>query len=348
MFSGSIVALVTPFKDGAVDLDLVGELVEFQLRHGTRGIVPCGTTGEAATLDCDEREAVLRQVLQQAKGRKSAAGGTKRRRAISQFLVRRDGGPLRVIAGTGTNSTKTTIELTQAAKKLGADGALVVCPYYNKPTQEGLYRHFRAVAEAVDLPLMLYNVPGRTAVSLTADTVARLAQLRNVVAIKEASGNLDLVSEIRSKCPGLAILSGDDSLTLPILSLGGTGVVSVVANVVPADVAALVAAFEAGDLAKAREHHYKLFALARAMFVESNPVPVKAALRLLGRSTDEVRLPLAPISPEGAAKVRAALEAFGLTWSEQPAPAKHAEPRLSPRTSRAGSSAAPRRATSAT
>ncbi|MBI5369412.1 MAG: 4-hydroxy-tetrahydrodipicolinate synthase, partial [Planctomycetes bacterium] len=204
MFRGSIVALVTPFSGGVVDLPRLAELVEAQIAGGTSALVPCGTTGEAATLDRDEREAVLREVIRRAQ----AAGPG------------RAGRPIPVIAGTGTNNTRSTIEFTRAARQLGADAALIVCPYYNKPTQEGLFRHYAAVSEAVDLPIIAYNVPGRTAVSLTADTVSRIAALKNVVAIKEASGNLDLVSEIRLGSK-ITVLSGDDSLTLPILALGG-------------------------------------------------------------------------------------------------------------------------------
>ncbi|HEX9022591.1 MAG TPA: 4-hydroxy-tetrahydrodipicolinate synthase [Geobacteraceae bacterium] len=289
MFKGSIVAIVTPFKDGAVDEEKLRELVEFQIEGGTDAIVPCGTTGEASTLDYDEHYRVIEIVIQQTKKR------------------------VPVIAGTGSNSTTEAIELTAHSRKLGADGALLVTPYYNKPSQEGLYRHYRAVAEAVALPLVLYNVPGRTSVNLLPETVARLAELPNVVAIKEASGSLQQASEIIARCGDkLDVISGDDFITLPMMACGAKGVISVVANIMPKEVAALVDAFFAGNLDEARKWHLKLLSIANAMFIETNPVPVKTAVALMGMATDEVRLPLAPLSDANRTKLAAIMKEYGL------------------------------------
>ena len=284
--AGSFTALITPFRHGAVDEAALRQLVEFQIAAGTGGLVPCGTTGEAATMTEAEQERVIAAVVEQAAGR------------------------VPVVAGTGTNGTAATIERTARARALGADAALVVTPYYNKPTQEGLYAHFAAVAEAVDLPLVLYNVPGRTGVNLLPETVVRLAALPGIVAVKEASGSLDQASQtVRDAPAGFAVLSGDDSLTLPIMGVGGRGVISVVANIVPAAVARLTAACLAGDLRTAREIHLDLFDLCRAMFVETNPVPVKTAAGLLGLCSPDVRLPLAPLGEASRRRVEAALAA---------------------------------------
>ncbi len=289
MFRGSIVAIVTPFKDGAVDEEKLRELVEFQIENGTDAIVPCGTTGEASTLDYDEHYRVIEIVVQQANKR------------------------VPVIAGTGSNSTTEAIELTAQSKKLGADGALLVTPYYNKPSQEGLYRHYRAVAEAVALPLVLYNVPGRTSVNLLPDTVARLAEISNIVGIKEASGSLQQASEIIALCGDkLDVVSGDDFITLPMMACGAKGVISVVANIMPKEVAALVDAFFAGNLEEARKWHLKLLRIANAMFIETNPVPVKTAVALMGMATDEVRLPLAPLSEANRTKLTGIMKEYGL------------------------------------
>jgi 4-hydroxy-tetrahydrodipicolinate synthase len=287
MFSGCLVALVTPFKKGAVDYEKLRELVDWHVEQGTDGLVPCGTTGESPTLSFEEHEKVIAVVVEQAKGR------------------------IPVVAGTGSNSTTEALQLTRFAKEAGADAALLITPYYNKPTQEGMYRHFRTVAEEVDIPIVLYNVPSRTGVNLAPETVARLAQLKNIVAIKEASGSLDQASEIASRCD-ITILSGDDSLTLPLLSVGGTGVISVVGNIVPGDVKAMVTAYQRGDAARARELHLKLFPLCRAMFLETNPIPVNVAMKLLGMGTGEVRLPLCEMSPASEAKLRQALVDYGL------------------------------------
>jgi len=285
--SGCYTALITPFRDGQLDLPALRALVERQIAGGVSGLVPCGTTGETPALTAAEWESVVAMVIETAHGR------------------------VPVIAGTGSNSTASTIEQTRRARTLGADGALVVTPYYNRPTQEGLFGHFAAIAEAVDLPLVLYNVPGRTGVNMSPETAIRLAPIPGIVAIKEASGSLDQASQIVCDAPdGFAVLSGDDSLTLPIMGVGGTGIVSVVSNIVPEAVSALTAACLAGDFALGRAIHRSLFDLCRAMFVETNPVPVKTAAALLGHCTPEVRLPLAPLSEAARRRVESALAAW--------------------------------------
>jgi 4-hydroxy-tetrahydrodipicolinate synthase len=289
MFKGSIVAIVTPFVNDAIDEERLRELVEFQIANGTDAIVPCGTTGESSTLDYEEHDRVIEIVVQQTNKR------------------------VPVIAGTGSNSTKEAIELTEHARKLGADGALLVTPYYNKPTQEGLYRHYRAIAEAVPLPQILYNVPGRTSVNLLPETVARLAEISNIVAIKEATGSLQQASEVISLCGDkLDVLSGDDFITFPMMACGAKGVISVVANIMPKEVASLVDAFIAGNMEEARNWHLKLLKISNAMFIETNPVPVKTAVALMGKATDEVRLPLAPMSDANRAKLAAIMKEYGL------------------------------------
>src|SRR6266702_7802484 len=275
MFKGSIVAIVTPFNNGAVDEEKLRELVEFQIAGGTDGIVPCGTTGESSTLDYEEHDRVIRIVVEQVNKR------------------------VPVIAGTGSNATHEAIEMTEHARKIGADGALLVTPYYNKPNQEGLYRHYQAVAEAVALPQILYNVPGRTGVNLLPETVARLAEISNIVAIKEATGSLQQASEVLALCGDkLDVLSGDDFITFPMMACGAKGVISVVANIMPKEVAALVDAFFAGNMEEARQLHLRLLKISNAMFIESNPVPVKTAVALMGKASDEVRLPLVAIMKE--------------------------------------------------
>jgi 4-hydroxy-tetrahydrodipicolinate synthase len=288
-FAGLTVALVTPFKDDEVDFDALRRLVDWHVEQGTDGLAPVGTTGESPTLSHEEHERVIATVVETARGR------------------------LKVMAGTGSNSTREAIRLTRFAKKAGADGALMVGPYYNKPTQEGYYRHFAAVAEAVDLPVVLYNIPGRTGSNILPETIARLAELPTIVGVKEATGSMDQASQIAALCP-LTILSGDDSLTLPLLSIGGQGVVSVVGNIVPRDMKALVTAFEAGRVAEAQEWHRRLFPLCRDLLgVATNPIPVKTALKLLGRGTGELRLPLCAVDAAGEARIRATLQAYGLT-----------------------------------
>ena len=289
MFQGSIVAIVTPFINGEVDEEKLRELVEFQIENGTDAIVPCGTTGESSTLNYVEHDRVIKIVVEQVKKR------------------------VPVIAGTGSNSTHEAIEITQHAKELGADGALLVTPYYNKPSQEGLYLHYMAVANAVALPQVLYNVPGRTAVNLLPETVARLALHPNIVAIKEATGSLQQASEVMALCgDNITVLSGDDFITLPMMACGAKGVISVTANIMPKEVAALVDAFNAGDMEEAKRLHLYLLKISNAMFIETNPVPVKTGVALLGRCRDEVRLPLAPLAEANRTKLTAIMKEYGL------------------------------------
>ncbi len=289
MFSGSLIAIVTPFRNGRVDEKALGDLIEFQITNGTHGIVPCGTTGESATLSHEEHERVVAFTIE----------------AVNRRVP--------VIAGSGSNSTDEAIALTRHAKQVGADGALLITPYYNKPTQDGLFHHYKAVAEAVDLPLVLYNIPGRTSVNMTPSTVARLTAVRNVVAVKEGSGSLQQVSEIIKACgERIIVLSGDDSLTLPMLAVGAKGVITVTANVAPADMAALVNAFAAGRYDEARRLHYKMYDLFNALFLETNPIPVKAALAMMGKIDAELRLPLTPMATENREKLARAMKEYGL------------------------------------
>ncbi|GAW68330.1 dihydrodipicolinate synthase [Geoanaerobacter pelophilus] len=289
MFQGSIVAIVTPFINGAVDEEKLRELVEFQIENGTDAIVPCGTTGESSTLSYVEHDRVIQVVVEQVNKR------------------------VPVIAGTGSNSTHEAIEITRHAKELGADGALLVTPYYNKPSQEGLFRHYKAVADAVALPQILYNVPGRTGVNLLPETVARLSVHPNIVAIKEATGSLQQASEVLALCGDkLDVLSGDDFITLPIMAAGGKGVISVTANIMPKEVSSLVDAFNAGNMEEARRLHLYLLKISNAMFIESNPVPVKAAVSLMGKCSSEVRLPLAPLMEANLAKLTAIMREYKL------------------------------------
>lgn len=289
LFAGVTVAIVTPFKGGEIDWDDLGKLVDWHAEQGTDALAPCGTTGESPTLDHDEHERVVAFVCERARKR------------------------LKVMAGTGSNSTREAIRMTKAAKRAGADGTLQVGPYYNKPTQEGYFRHFAAVADACDLPQVIYNIPGRTGSEIAAETLARLAAAYpTVVAVKEATGKLDMASQVAA-LTDLTILSGDDSLTLPILAVGGKGVVSVVGNVVPRDMMALVKAFAAGRVAEAQSLHRKLFPLCRDMLgVATNPVPLKCAMKLLGRGTGELRLPMCPLDAAGEARVRQTLTEYGL------------------------------------
>ncbi len=286
-FHGSITALVTPFKNGKVDEPALVKIVKHQIASGTDGLVPTGTTGESPTLSHDEHHRVIQIVVQAAAGR------------------------VPVIAGTGSNSTDEAVSLTKFAKKAGADGALLAAPYYNKPTQEGLYRHYAAVAKAADFPIVLYNIPGRSVVNISPETVARLAKIQNIVAVKEASGSMDQASHIMSLCD-IDILSGDDSLTLPLLALGGKGVISVLSNLLPGEVSAMVDAFFAGDHEKSKKLHLKLFSLCRAMFIETNPIPIKRAMSLMGYCTDELRLPLCEMSEHNEKVLVKALKDYGL------------------------------------
>jgi len=288
MFSGSMVAMVTPFKDGKVDEPKIRELVEFHIKNGTDAIVPCGTTGESATLSHEEHNRVVEVTIDAARER------------------------IPVIAGTGSNSTSEAVELTKHAKEAGADGALIITPYYNKPTQRGLYLHYEKIANEVDIPLVLYNVPGRTGINLMPQTVADLARIDNIVAVKEASGNLKQIGEIVNLCRDkISLLSGDDFTTLPILSLGGKGVISVVANLVPADTAALIDEFNKGNIETARRIHYRLLPLCEAMFLETNPIPIKTAMALCGMlDSSELRLPLSAMSGQNLDRLKKALMDF--------------------------------------
>jgi 4-hydroxy-tetrahydrodipicolinate synthase len=290
MFEGSCVALVTPFKDGQVDEKKLQELVEFHAAEGTSAIIPCGTTGESATLSHKEHGQVIELVIKFARKR------------------------VNIIAGAGSNSTKETIELARHAKEAGADGALLITPYYNKPTQRGLIEHFRAVARAVPVPIIVYNVPGRTGVNMLPATVIELARAeKNVVGIKEASGSVDQSSEIlQALGPSFDVLSGDDSLTLPLLSVGGKGVISVIANILPKDTAELCAAWKRGDVKRAQELHLKMFPLVKALFVETNPIPVKTAMGWLDLCAPEMRLPLVPMEKANQDKLEKALREYGL------------------------------------
>ena len=289
MFEGSIVAIVTPFKDGKVDEEAFRELIEFQIENGTSAIVPCGTTGESATLDFEEHKRVIEICVDAVKKR------------------------VPVIAGTGANNTKEAIELTAFAKEAGADATLQVVPYYNKPTQEGLYLHFSTIAKEVPLPQVLYNIPGRTGVNMLPQTVARLAELKEIVAIKEASGNLVQMAEIMNLAGDkIVLLSGDDTLTLPVLSIGGKGVISVIANIVPKETAEMVKLWEQGDVDGAKNMYLKLLPLCQAMFYETNPIPVKTALSLMGKITGELRLPLCPMSPANLERLKNILKQYNL------------------------------------
>ena len=288
-FAGLTVALVTPLKNGQIDEDALRKLVDFQVEAGTETVSPVGTTGESPTLTHDEHERVISIVCEQAAGR------------------------INVMAGTGSNSTAEAIRLTKFAKGAGADAALLVAPYYNKPTQEGFFQHYKAVSEAVDIPIVLYNIPGRTAKNVEAETVARIAEAcPNIVAVKESTGSMDQASQTLS-LSDLTVLSGDDSLTLPLLALGGSGVVSVVGNIVPKDVRAMIAAWNAGEIAKAQELHHKLFPLCRDLLgIATNPIPIKEAMAELGRDTGEVRLPMTPLDAGQREALRATLKTYGL------------------------------------
>jgi 4-hydroxy-tetrahydrodipicolinate synthase len=290
VFRGAFVAIVTPFIDGRVDEQGLVELIEFHIANGTHGIVPCGTTGESATMSHDEHHQVV------------------------QLTVKTVNGRVPVLAGSGSNSTTEAIDLTKHAKQAGVDGVLMVSPYYNKPSQEGLYQHYKAVAEAVDIPIILYNVPSRTGSNILPGTVARLAAIDSIVGIKEASGDLNQVSEVIRLCPhDFAVLSGDDFTSLATVLIGGTGVISVVSNVAPKDMAAMMDAALAGDLERAKQLHYKLFPLMKAMFCDTNPVPAKKSLELMGKiRSGTPRLPLYPMNDETLSRLKEALADYGL------------------------------------
>ncbi len=290
MFTGTYTAIITPFKNGEVDEAALARLVKLQVRAGVDGIVSVGTTGESPTVSYEEHV------------------------HLNALAVKLAAGKIKVIAGTGANSTKEAVYLTQEAEKAGADGSLQVAPYYNKPTQEGLYQHFRAIARATRLPILLYNIPGRCGVEITIETVARLARdCRNIVGIKEAGGNADRVSQLRAALGAkFTILSGDDSLTLPFMAVGAQGVISVASNVAPKQVAAMVSAFLNGKPELALRLHAKLYPLFKDLFIEANPIPVKAALAMMGLAEEEYRLPLVPMNPKNRERLRATLKACGI------------------------------------
>ncbi len=289
-FTGALTALVTPFKDGKVDEDAYRGLIDWQIEEGIDGLVPCGTTGESATLSHDEHKRVIRICVDQTKGR------------------------VPVVAGAGSNNTAEAIELTRSAKEAGADGALLITPYYNKPTQEGLVEHFRAIAKEVSMPFVVYNVPSRTGTNLLPKTLGRMArEIPEVVAVKEATGDLKQVSQVVEECgPGFQLLSGDDFTVLPLLSLGGIGVISVVSNITPSKMAGMCKAYAVGDLERAKALHFELMPLSRAMFLETNPVPAKTSLSLMGKLHFEVRLPMTPMLPENLAALKELLRKGGL------------------------------------
>lgn len=289
-FSGSIVAIVTPFKNGKVDEATLRKLVEFQIKSGTNGIVPCGTTGESPTLDHEEHSRVIEIVIDAVKGR------------------------VPVIAGTGSNATAEAVALTKHAAKAGANGVLQVSPYYNKPTQEGLYRHFKAVSESTNIPIILYNIAGRTAVNIEPATIARLAKdCKNIIGVKEASGSLDQMQTIKNLCPkNFVLLSGDDALLLPVLKIGGVGVISVAANIIPKDILKIISSFNAKDMKTAEAEHTRLLPLIKTLFIETNPIPVKAAMALMGMCSPEIRLPLCEMSAEHQEQLKRILSDYGL------------------------------------
>lgn len=289
MFHGAFSALITPFRDGRVDETALRELVEWQIQSGIDGLVPCGSTGESATLTHAEHEQVIRLVIDQ----------TRRR--------------VPIIAGTGSNSTAEAIRLTQFAREVGADGALLISPYYNKPTQEGLYRHYKAIGASVDLPLIVYNIPGRTGSNILPETFGRMREIKQVVGIKEASGSIDQCSDILKLCgERLTMLSGDDSFTLPLMSLGAKGVISVITNVMPREMHDLAVAALSGDFSQAREIHFKMLPLMRALFVETNPIPIKQACAFMGKCANEVRMPLLTMTAGAADRLQSAMKELRL------------------------------------
>ena len=289
MFTGSLVAIVTPFRKGRVDEQALGDLIEFHISKGTNGIVPCGTTGESATLSQEEHEQVV------------------------AFTVEAVNHRVPVIAGTGSNSTEEAIVFTKHAKQAGSDAALLITPYYNKPTQEGLFQHYSTIAKAVELPLILYNIPGRTCVNMLPTTVARLAKISSIIGIKEGSGSLQQVSDIIQQCGDrVTVLSGDDPLTLPMMAIGAKGVITVTANIVPADMAAMVQAALEGHMDRAKALHYKMAPLFTALFYETNPIPVKEALAMMNKIDGELRLPLSPMAPDNRERLRQVMKDYGL------------------------------------
>jgi 4-hydroxy-tetrahydrodipicolinate synthase len=289
MFTGSMVALVTPFKDGQVDWQGLAGLVDFHLQNGTHGIVPCGTTGESATLSHQEHDGVIRTVIKAVNGR------------------------VPVIAGTGSNSTEEAVRLTREAETSGADGALMISPYYNRPTQEGIYQHYKKVASEVGIPIIIYNIPGRTGSKIEPETLARLSEIKNIAGVKEATGSVDQAIDVIRLCGDrLAVYSGEDSLIFSLMALGGKGVISTVANVAPKETSQLTEACLKGNWEKGRELQFKLMPLIRSLFIESNPIPVKTALALMGKCSSDLRLPLTPMAEGNLKKLTQAMSDFGL------------------------------------
>jgi 4-hydroxy-tetrahydrodipicolinate synthase len=289
VFTGALSAIVTPFRDGVIDETALRGLIEWQIGAGVQGIVPCGSTGESATLSHAEHEQAIRIAIEQTRGR------------------------VPVIAGTGSNSTAEAIRLTSFAREARADAALLISPYYNKPTQEGIFKHYKMIAQSVDLPLIIYNIPGRTGSNILPETMARLCEVRNIVGVKEASGSMDQISDIRRLCGDrLTILSGDDSATLPLMALGASGVISVITNVMPREMHDMTAAALENDYARAREIHYRMLPLMRALFIETNPIPVKHAMSLLKICSAEVRMPLTPLSAPAADKLHTVMREMKL------------------------------------
>ncbi len=293
MLKGAITAIVTPFKNGQLDEEAYRELIEFQIKGGIHGIVPCGTTGESATLSHAEHKRVVETCIDQVKKR------------------------VPIIAGTGSNNTAESVDLTKHAQNAGADYALMITPYYNKPTQEGLFQHYKTVASQTKIPIVVYNVPSRTSLNLLPETMARLAGIPNIVGLKEATGDLKQCAKVVQLCGDqITVLSGDDFTVLPLLAVGGQGVISVVSNVAPSDMAGMCTAFFKGDLAEARRLHFKMWPLMEAMFIETNPTPAKTALKMMGKITGEVRQPLCPLAPQNEEKLRQVMQKYGLISDE--------------------------------
>ncbi|MDR1104559.1 MAG: 4-hydroxy-tetrahydrodipicolinate synthase [Endomicrobium sp.] len=289
MFSGVYTALITPFKKGKVDFDALGKLIQNQYKAGVNGIVPCGTTGESPTLSHEEHEQIIEFCVKQAKGK------------------------MKILAGTGSNSTAEAIRFTQFAKKVGCDGALMVAPYYNKPTQKGLYLHFKKVADLVNIPIVLYNIMGRASVNIEPTTIAKLCKdCKNIIGVKEASGSLSLMSALKALVPNIELLSGDDALTLPVLSIGGMGAISVLSNLLPLETLSLIRAFEKGNIKEAKKIHYKFLPLVNALFMETNPIPVKTAAAMLGICSSEIRLPMCEMEESNKLKLKKVLKDFKL------------------------------------
>ena len=289
MFHGALTAIITPFRDGAVDETALRELIEWQIQSGIDGLVPCGSTGESATLSHAEHERVIKITIEQTRKR------------------------VPVVAGTGSNSTAEAIRLTASAREMGADGALLISPYYNKPTQDGIYKHYKTIAASVDLPIFAYNIPGRTGSNIAPETFARLAEIKNIIGVKEASGSTEQTSDILRLTNGkFTVLSGDDALTVPLMAIGARGVIATIGNAMPREIHELAAAGLAGDFERARQLHYRMLPLMRTLFLETNPICIKQALAFMGKCCNELRLPLVPMTPPAAEKLKAAMKELRL------------------------------------